>query len=130
MAEPKIRCEHFVGPAPGPRSCGHLVGPDDRASWLDLHRSIHNSALLRALCDEQISSFRTLLLLSSGARFDGFIVDGVLDCGLCFGAPLGLAWCFATGSSARVRALLDRCSGDLFLAFPIKVDRIYFARDT
>src|SRR5437588_11296367 len=111
MAEPEIRSQPFVGTAGGAGGGRHLVWPDDGASWMDFHRSIHNSASLRALYDEQVSAFGSVLLLSSGACVDGFTMDSFSDRSVCFGAPLGLAGCCAARSSAHLRALLASGSG-------------------
>src|SRR6266576_83850 len=102
VAYDALREEFLLGVASLSGRRGHLVWPDDRKAWLDVHRSIHYPASLRALCNEQVSPSRTDLFLSAGADWSGVALDERSGRKLCFDATMELAWPVAGQSCARV----------------------------
>src|SRR5437762_615941 len=113
MAEQKVFEEFALGCAARDCRGWRVVWADARPAWLEVCRSIHRSAPLRAICHQQVSPSRAFLFLSYRTRCFGPAVDDI-SCGrIFFGASMALARTNAAGSPARFRFLLDRCSGCL-----------------
>src|ERR1700682_169582 len=127
MAEQKPGQESLLGDPV--RACGRrrLVWPDALSSRVEVHRSVHYSAPLRALRIEQVSPSSALLFLSRGARgpvpamvsLSGGIISVV--------AAMALAKKPAARSLPGVYLLLDCGPGDFLLFFRVEANCLHSA---
>src|SRR5713226_1287656 len=116
MAKSRIGYQPVLGSALNAGNRSRVVWPDDLATRLEVHRSIHNPTSLRAFCDEQVSPSRAFLFLPSGARLARLALDSSAGGGVYLSASMELARRRAARSGARVRARLDcRAGGFLFI---------------
>ena len=79
MAEQTFSIQPALGNSDRRRCRRRLVRANDLPARLDVHRSIHRSASLRALRLEQVSSSATVLLLRAGRSGAGSAVDDGSD---------------------------------------------------
>src|SRR5882672_9985420 len=127
MAQQEILEEFALGSAARDCRGRRVVRSDAGPAWLEVCRSIHRSASLRAICHQQVSSSRALLFLSYRAHCFGGALDDISRCRVFRLASLALARTNAPRSPARFRFLLDHCSSCLLFLLGIKTNGLYFA---
>src|SRR2546422_11701184 len=123
MAEQDISEEFTLGRAARDCRGRRVVRTHARATWLDVYRSIHRSASLRAIYQQQVSPSRALLFLSYRVSCFGGAVDDISRGRvLCF-TPMAVAWTAAARSPAGLRFLLDRRSSCFLFSLLIATGR-------